>query len=187
MKTPSRNKKALVALAAAVTLFVLFKFLLFPVLDKIGKKKAGIRFKQQAIERYVKAIEQQDQLKARLRKLKKENRKTTGSFLKGETSSLAAADLQKIIDSIAEENKVDIKSVKVLDSFQEQGLTAIPVQIMFTADLAMLENLIRSIESHRKLLTIPELKIRVRNRRKPAGISVTMKISGYVQRDETEE
>lgn len=187
MKAPSRNKKPLIVLAIAVILFVFFKFLIFPMVDKIGQQKAGIRLKEQTIKKYVSAIEQQDKLKDRLKKLRRENSKTTGSFLKGETPSLAAADLQKIIDKIAEQNKVEIKSVKVMDSLEEQGLTAIPVQIMFTADMTMLESLIRSIESHQKLLTIPELKIRVKNRRKPEGISVTMKISGYVQKDDTEE
>jgi hypothetical protein len=76
---------------------------------------------------------------------------------------------------------VEIKSVKVLDSIQQEGLTAIPIQTMFNSDLTMLENFISSIENNKKLLTISELKIRVKNKRKPAGISVTIKITGFVK------
>ena len=124
---------------------------------------------------------------ARLKKLKRENRKTIKCFLQGETASLAAADLQKIIDGIAEKTGIAIKSVKVMDSAREEGLTSIPLQIMFTSDLTMFEKFIEKIENNRKLLTIPALKIRVKNKRKPMGISVTMTISGFVQKEETEE
>jgi hypothetical protein len=50
----------------------------------------------------------------------------------------------------------------------------------------MLEKFISSIENNKKLLTIPELKIRVKNKRKPAGISVTIKITGFVQNINTD-
>ncbi len=187
MKPYSRNKKSVIILIIAVALFALAKFLLIPMFDKFSEQKATIKFKEQTLEKYAKAIKQQEGLKSRLKKLQRENRKTNKSFLKGETASLAAADLQKIIDGIAEKIKIEIKSVKVMDSIQKEGLIEIPIQIMFTSDLAMFEKLINNIENNRKLLTIPELKIRVKNKRKPMGISVTMKISGFVQKEETEE
>ncbi len=74
----------------------------------------------------------------------------------------------------------------MLDSIQQEGLTAIPIQTMFNSDLTMLEKFISSIENNKKLLTIPELKIRVKNKRKPAGISVTMTITGFVQNINTD-
>ena len=182
MKTSSRNKNYSIVLIVVIVLFVLIKFIVFPLVDKISEQKTTIEFKEQSLEKYVKAVEQKESLQIKLKELKKESRKTNSSYLKGETPSLAAADLQKIIDGIAEENKVEIKSVKVLDSIQQEGLTAIPIQTMFNCDLAMLEKFISSIENNKKLLTIPELKIRVKNKRKPAGISVTMIITGFVQK-----
>jgi hypothetical protein len=35
-------------------------------------------------------------------------------------------------------------------------------------------------------LTIPDLKIRVKNKRKPKEISVTLQISGFMEKEETE-
>jgi Tfp pilus assembly protein PilO len=181
MKPSSRNKKYSIVLIVVVVLFVLIKFIVFPMANKVSGQRTTIKFKEQSLEKYIKAVEQKESLQLKLRELKKESRKTNSSFLKGETPSLAAADLQKIIDGIAEENGVEIKSVKVLDSIQQEGLTAIPIQTMFNSDLSMLEKFIRSIEKNKKLLTIPQLKIRVKNKRKPAGISVTMIIKGFVQ------
>ena len=186
MKPSSRNKKYSIALIVVVVLFVLIKFIVFPLVDKVSEQRTTIKFKEQSLEKYVKAVEQKQSLQLKLKKLKKESRKTNRGFLKGKTPSLSAADLQKIIDGIAEENGVKIKSVKVLDSIQQEGLTAIPIQTMFNCDLTMLEKFTSSIENNKKLLTIPELKIRVKNKRKPAGISVTIKITGFVQKINTD-
>jgi Tfp pilus assembly protein PilO len=187
MKPSSRNKNYSIVLIVVVVLFVLIKFIVFPLLDKVSEQRTSITFKEQSLEKYVKAVKTKGSLQLKLRKLKKESRKRTSSFLKGETPSLSAADLQKIIDGIAEENGVKIKSVKVLDSIQQKGLTAIPIQTMFNCDLTMLEKFTSSIENNKKLLTIPELKIRVKNKRKPAGISVTMIITGFVQNKNTDK
>ena len=187
MKPSSRNKNYSIVLIVVVALFVLVKFIVFPLVDKVSEQGTTIKFKEQSLEKYVKAVEQKQSLQLKLKKLKKESRKTNSGFLKGSTPSLSAADLQKIIDGIAEENGVKIKSVKVLDSIQQEGLTAIPIQTMFNCDLTMLEKFTNSIENNKKLLTIPELKIRVKNKRKPAGISVTMTITGFVQNKNTDK
>ena len=187
MKPSSRNKNYSIALIVVIILFVLIKFIFFPLVDKAREQKTTIRFKEQTLKKYIKTVEQKESLQLKLKKLKKESRKTISSFLKGQTPSLSAADLQKIIDGIAEENGVKIKSVKVLDSIQQEGLTAIPIQTMFNCDLTMLEKFTSSIENNKKLLTIPELKIRVKNKRKPAGISVTMTITGFVQNKNTDK
>ncbi len=91
------------------------------------------------------------------------------SLLKGETASLAAADIQKIVDGFAKESKVDMQSVKVLDSDTKDDFVVIPVQISFSSDLTRLVKFVQSIETDKKLLTIPELKIRVKNEHEAAG------------------
>jgi len=122
MKPSSRNKNYSIALIVVVVLFVLIKFIVFPLVDKVSEQRTTIKFKEQSLEKYVKAVEQKKSLQLKLKKLKKESRKTNSGFLKGETPSLSAADLQKIIDGIAEENGVKIKSVKVLDSIQQAAI-----------------------------------------------------------------
>ena len=187
MKTSSRNKNYVIALTVTVVLFVLIKFIVFPLFDKVSERRSAIEFKKLSLEKYKKAVAQKENLQLKLRKLKKGNRKSINSFLKGETASLAAADLQKIIDGTAEKIGIEIKSVKVLDSIQQEGLTAIPIQTKFNSDLTMLEKFISSIEKNKKLLTIPALKIRVKNKRKPSGISVTMTITGFLEKSDTDQ
>jgi hypothetical protein len=46
-----------------------------------------------------------------------------------------------------------------------------------------MKNFIYSIETSQKLLTIPKLKISVRNRRDPKEIIVTMVVCGYMKKE----
>jgi predicted Holliday junction resolvase-like endonuclease len=84
MKPSSRNKNYSIVLIVVVVLFVLIKFIVFPLVDKISEQKTTIEFKEQSLEKYVKAVEQKESLQLKLKELKKESRKTNSSYLKGE-------------------------------------------------------------------------------------------------------
>ncbi len=185
MKITARDKKFLIAGVIAVCLFVFLKFLVLPFYDKLGQQKKDIELQQQTLEKYKKFIQKQSEVQQELKKLSSQEKKIQTSLLKGETASLAAADIQKIIDNIAEKSQVRVKSVKVMDPNEKEGLETIPIQITFESDLEKWNSFINSIETNRKLLTIPELKIRVKNKRKPRAISVTLKIVGFKQKKET--
>lgn len=184
MKITSRDKKFLIVGALAVCIFGIVKFFIFPYYDKISNQKEDIRLKERTLEKYLKFIQKQAELQQSLRRLAREEKTIQSSLLKGETTSLAAADIQKIVEKVAEKSEVEIKSVKVMESTQKEGFITIPIQVMFTSDLSKMKKFINSIETNRKLLTIPELKIRVKNKRKPAGISVTLQILGFMKKEE---
>ncbi len=69
MKLSSRNKRAFILIIVAFILFALLKFFLLPLYDKISDQKTNIKFKENTLEKYISAIEQQDKLKGRLKKL----------------------------------------------------------------------------------------------------------------------
>ena len=183
MKISSRDRKFIIIGATAICIFVALKFLLFPFYDKIAEKKKDIQLKERKLEKYLTFIQKQAELQQTLKGLSKEEKNIQKSLLKGGTPSLAAADLQKIVEKAAEKSGLDIKSVKVLEPGEKEGFITIPIQVMFTSDLTRMKKFIQSIETNRKLLTIPELKIRVRNKRKPKEISVTLQILGLMQKE----
>jgi predicted Holliday junction resolvase-like endonuclease len=81
MKPSSRNKNYSIVLIVVVVLFVLIKFIVFPLIDKVSEQRTTIKFKEQSLEKYVKAMEQKESLQLKLKKLKKESWKTKSSFL----------------------------------------------------------------------------------------------------------
>jgi len=185
-KISPRDKKFLTAGAVAVCLFVLLKFLVLPFFDERGQVKEDLAFKVQTLKKYEGYLKEHSALEQKLKALSKEDRKTNRSLLKGETPSLAAADLQKIVDKIAGKSKVSIKSVKVMDPGEDEDFMTIPVRVQFEGDLTKMTKFVEFIETEGKLLTIPELKIRVKNKRRPAEIAVTCVVVGFMKQEETE-
>jgi Tfp pilus assembly protein PilO len=183
MKITQRDKKFLIVGGIAVILFVLLKFLLLPFWDQFSGQKEDLMLKEMTLERYIKFMAKQGEFQRKLKLLQREERKINNSLLRGETTSLAAADIQKIIDRIATQSDIDIQSVKIMNAGQQGPFTTIPIQVRFTSDPGRMVNFIDSVEKSQKLLTIPELKIRVKNRRNPKEIIVTMIVRGFMKKE----
>jgi Tfp pilus assembly protein PilO len=164
---------------------VIVKFVIFPFYDNISAKKSDIQMKERELEKDLKFIQKQAEFQQTLKRLAREEQTIQSSLLQGETSSLAAADIQKIVEKSAESSGLEIKSVKVIEPGTRENFITIPIQVMFASDLSRMDKFIKSIENNRKLLTIPELKIRVKNPRRPEDISVTLIISGVMKKTET--
>lgn len=184
MKIAARDKKILIV-GSVIASIIIFIYLLLPFCDNFLEKKKDIELKERTLKKYLKFIKKQGEFQKNLTSLTREQRKTQGSLLKGETTSLAAADIQKIVDKISEKSEVQIKSVKVMEADEKEEFVAIPVQVRFESDLSRMNNFVSSIETHRKLLTIPELKIRLKNKKKAGMISVTLQILGFMKKEET--
>ena len=185
MKLSKRDKKLIIAGAVAVAVFCVLKFGLFPVYDTFVERRNEIAQKEKTQEKYLKFLKEQADFQKSGKERGREEGLVQQSLLKGETASLAAADIQKIIDGFARESKVDMQSVKVLDSDTRDDFVVIPVQISFSSDLTRLVKFVQNIETDKKLLTIPDLKIRVKNELKPMDVSVTMTVAGYMKKGET--
>jgi flagellar biosynthesis/type III secretory pathway M-ring protein FliF/YscJ len=187
MKLSKRDNKFISAGAAAVVIFCIFKFGLFPVYDTFTERRTEIEQKEQTREKYRKFLSEQSDLQKNMEEKGFKEGFVQQSLLRGETTSLAAADIQKIIDEFVKESKVDMQSVKVLDSDTKDEFVVIPVQVAFSSDLTRLVKFVRGIETDRKLLTIPEMKIRVKNEQKPQDVSVTLTVAGYMKKGETKK
>lgn len=184
MKLSKRDKKLITICAVAAAVFCFFKFGLFPVYDTFVERRTEIEQKEKTQEKYLKFLKEQADFQKSGKDRGKEEISVQQSLLKGETASLAAADIQKIVDGFAKESKVEMQSVKVLDSETKDDFVVIPVQIVFSSDLTRLVKFVQSIETDKKLLTIPELKIRVKNELKPQDVSVTLTVAGYMKKGE---
>jgi hypothetical protein len=183
MKISLRDKKFIIAGVGALSLFVFVKLIIFPAFDSFSRQREDLAFKEKTVEKYSRIISKQGELQKKLKLLKKDEIKLNNSLLKGETASLSAADIQKSIDRVATSSNIEIQSVKIMDSDKRGEFVTVPIQVRFTSDLTRMKNFIYSIETSQKLLTIPKLKISVRNRRDPKEIIVTMVVCGYMKKE----
>jgi len=185
MNVTPRDRKFLIIGGAAVCAFIILKFLLFPFYDGVVQRKNDVALKEKTKVKYLAFLQDRAKIQDRLNGSSREQANVQKSLLRGETPALAAADIQKVVDGFAKESKVSVQSVKVMDPEQDENFTVVPVQIIFSSDLTRLRKFIQGIERDRKLLTIPELKIRVKNQIRPQDISVTLEVAGFMKKGET--
>jgi len=186
MKVSGRNRRSIILGGSVVAVIILWVFVLMPFFDRIGLREQEIEDNLKLIRKYTTALEDGQagpggpagDILSRLGQIE-------AGLFKGQTVQLAAADIQKIVDGTARQSDLSIRTVRVMDSEAIDAFIAVPIQIIFESDLERLIQLITLIEGNRKLLTIPELQIRVKNRRKPREIMVTMKIAGYMKKEGT--
>jgi hypothetical protein len=185
IKINPRERRLLTAGAIALLVFLVFRFGLFPLYDTFMEQKRDLVLKQKAKEKYLKFLQDQADNQKNSKGSPGEDTGVQKNLLKGETASLAAADIQKIIDGFARDSKIAVQSVKVMDPEPKENFISIPVQVIFAADMTRMKKFIQSIENDRKLLTIPELKIRVKNEVKDQGVTVTLQVAGFMKKGET--
>ena len=102
-------------------------------------------------------------------------------FLPGDKPPVAAAELQKMIKTMATNNSIDIKAEKVLPPEGKGGYIEVPIEIEFETQIAKLKNLISEIEHAQNALFITGLRIRVTNVPDTKDIYVTMNIEGIIK------
>lgn len=183
VKITPRDRKFLIAGGVAICIFILLKFIVIPSVEKVSSLQDDLVLKERTVEKYTKIISRQSELQKKLKLLKREQTKINNSLLTGGTPSLSAADIQKSIDRIATSSTIEIQSVKIMDSGKQDEFVTIPIQVRFTSDLRRMKNFVYGIETNQKLLTIPDLKISVRNRRDPKEVVVTMVVRGFMQKE----
>ena len=95
MKLSKRDKKFITAGAVAVAIFCVFKFGLFPLYDTFLERRSEIEQKENTKEKYLKFLKEQADFQKKMKEKGFEEGFVQQSLLKGETPSLAAADIQK--------------------------------------------------------------------------------------------
>jgi hypothetical protein len=184
MTTAVRNRRSIILGGSVIAVILLWVFAITPFFGYISRREDDIASSTKLIRKYSIALDEASgsgevdaQTVARLKQVEKR-------LFTGKTMQLAAAAIQRIVDSTARQSDLSIRTVRVLDSEGVDSFVAIPIQVIFESDLTRLTKFINLIENNQKLLNILDLKIRVKNRRTPREITVTAKIAGYMKKDE---
>ena len=132
-------------------------------------------------EKYMKILNQRDKVEKRLNRLIREKSEVGNKLLGGNTTSLAAAKLQKILEKISKASEVELKSVKVRDPEEIEDFISIPIELRFYTDLKKTTKLLKEIEQNKKLMVISKLRISARRRREPKLLTVILLVKGFME------
>ncbi|HUT84048.1 MAG TPA: type II secretion system protein GspM [Thermodesulfobacteriota bacterium] len=182
MKISKREKQYVVLCIVAVILFCLIKFLVLPFFDREKEVSESISAKEMTYKKYLAFISHKQEVEKELAVLKDREKDIAARLLKGDTPSLAASDLQRILEQIASQVKVLIQSTKVMEAEAlDGGFLAVPIQVKLVSDLTRSRKYFALVEEQSKYLTIPELRISVKNKADPKEVVVTMVVSGFMK------
>jgi len=185
-----KQQKAIVIIGALLLVGGLL-YRVFPFWEIMGGAGDEIAVKEKRIAKYRRMIQEGGGLEGELKALEQMIAAGESGLLTGKTASIAAADIQSIVEEMAKESDVEIKTVRVLkpEALEKGDYLSIPVQLTLSTDMGPLAHFLYRIETSPKRLTVKALKIRVastraRSPKLPAqpGILVDLTIHGFLKK-----
>jgi hypothetical protein len=175
---------ALLALPAMIYLFNSFQRNTLMFAEALDLKKRNLaKYRQKVLEKNVVAKE--------LSSLQHTFKRAEAALLTGKTVSLAAAEIQQIVTSIADAAGAQITAVRILqpDRNGKEIYVAIPVEVTINSTMRQLSQVLYKLDRSAKLLRIAKLGIQSRARRirgaRSENIVTNLTIEGFVKKMET--
>ncbi len=184
MNISKRDKKILTIGGVAVALFLFITYVISPFIESEQEIREDTEQREVLLQKYEKIINQKSEVEKDLTKMKRNLTKIKGKLLKGSTTSLAAAEMQKMLEKISKSHDLELKSVKVKDAEKEGDFLAIPLELRLTTDLNRTRKFLADLENNQKYLIIPQLKISVVNQRDPKEVIVTIVVTGFFMEED---
>ena len=186
MNISKRDKKVLMIGALVVGLFLVINYVISPFIESENDIQEETEQKEMLLQKYERVINQREEIEKKLAKMKREQGDLSKKLLKGSTTSLAAAEMQKMLENISKKHDLELKSVKVKDAEEIGEFLAIPLEIRLTTDLNSTRKFLADLEKNSKYLIIPHLKTSVKNQRDPKEVIVTLVVMGFFMKQVTD-
>ena len=184
MNISKRDKKFLTVGAVAFLLYLVVNYVVMPFLEREREIREGTEQKEVTLEKFEKIIAGRAEVEKQLVQVKRKQTQLNSKLLTGSTPSLAAAEMQKMLEKISATHDLELKSVKVQDGEKQGDLLTIPLEIRLQTDLDRTRKFLADIEKNQKYLIVPSLKISVQNQRDPKEVIVTMVVTGFFMKEE---
>ncbi len=185
MNITQRDKNVLLAGIIFVFGYLLFFFIAEPIYKKQTKADDTIKSKVQFIQKYYEILNQKNYYQEKENENRSTNTSLARRFLKEKQTGLAAASLQKLIESFSS-GTVTIERTKVEKVKYMKGLLAVPIEISIRSNLKNLSMFLMRIENNEKFLIIEEFQSRRVNKTDPEDIQTRLVITGFIQTLETQ-
>jgi hypothetical protein len=140
-------------------------------------------YKEKELMKYRAVLQEKRRLEATLISAERELARAEAGLLPQKTSALAAAEIQNMLNNIAEQKNIKIESMRVLKSvpMEEKEYITIPLEVIMTASIRQIEEVLFSIENSQRLLKISAIRIRLTNVRNPEKIYCSFTVEGLMK------
>jgi len=176
-----RDKKFLMAAAAALTAYLAIIYVIQPIHRSQGVLEGKIENKIEFIKKYYEILNQKAYYEQQNQTNEKIQATLNQRFLDGDKPGLAAADLQKIIVDIAKQSSVKIDRVRIEKPKLQSGVLSVPVEISVRSSLKDLSQMIHLIENNQKFLVIEELVLRTTRSKGLESLKTRFLVTGFIK------
>ena len=176
----------LLALVAALSLYYLA---IIPWEETKKKAEEEIRLKRKILTQYNEILQNRWQVEMNLEKAKKQMEEINKKLISGDTLQLAAANLQDMVQKIAEKNFVSLRSFRILEPKDIGPFRQVSLQIEFlpTNSMLNLSHFIADLENQEKLIIISDMDLLIINPRLPNALQGNLMVSAYMQGSKIQE
>ena len=182
MFTLDRRKKNILILGAILlTVAIAYRFM--PLIGNLYPPQDELDALAEQLVNYRNQLKKLKHIKARKQALETALQKRKSNLFGAETASLAAVEVQNIIDQIFSENNVEISSIQVIDEkpVKNKPYIQVPIRLTFASTISRLQKILYAIESSPRYLKVDEARFRSSSSGgKNRLISVTITISGLM-------
>ncbi len=126
-------------------------------------------------------VKEKKSLERGLTRMKTRLAQVENSLFPGDSPNLAAAEMQKLINQIALDCNIELKTIKPLSEIDHKSFTGLPLQLNFRDNIEKVLDFLYEIETIETFLVISELTIRVINEKNPETVDVRLKLSGFMK------
>ena len=181
------RKKRNLLIGGIVLLLLGVGYRFFPVFQNLQPSAEEIELKQRQIAKYQRTLQSRPQLEAKLESLTKTLQRVDATLLRGETSALAAVEIQNLLNEIGAQSQVDIKTMRVLkpETLESAGYLKIPVQVTLNVTARQLKEVLYKLETSPKLLKVTDIRVRSTRRGRTEEVQATLTVAGYMKNKET--
>lgn len=181
MKISGRDKIFLAVGGGALVLAALYQFLILPMYQGHLDTKAEVAAKSKLLARYQGLWDSKGEVEKKLKEIQAKYSSLEAMFLKEKNQSLAAAELQTILEDLSVQSGAVISSSKVMGSRKDGKFEAITIQLDVKSPLKNLLDFIFLVENAKEYLSIGELHLRVLSFNDLERLDTKLEVSGFIK------
>lgn len=171
-----RDRRALQLLAAAASLILLVRFVVYPMLDAAEDFSGSIPVREKTLRKHRALAEATPARESGFGALKARREQAEAGLLKSQTAPLAAAEVQQQVREMATAAGIQVRSVDFLPLRKmDAAYVAVPVSAQFSAPVEQLVSLLNALQIAQATLAVEQLRVSAVNNKQ---VNVYLVVSG---------
>jgi len=181
LKIDIQKKYVFIVLSVFLSLGIIYRF--FPDFQELVSPEQEVLLKERTLIKYRKIVSAGKGLDKRLASLSTSLKHLEKRLLSGQTTSIAAVEIQKILHGLAGKSNVQVTRVKVLkpEELDQKDYLRIPVEFYILPTIRQLKEVLYRIENSQKFLRVIKINTKF-STNKTMRLRCRITIAGFMKR-----